>query len=152
MLKNPTRILVIGLGVGVLVKELNKNLPTTKVDVVEINPLMLSFAKEYFNFIPNNNTKIYINDAYDFVMSGESFHCDAIYADAYAGENIPQKMSNKEFIAKLADKLNIGGVVIVNFYNYNNNLHIIENHKQYFKRIHEKVINYNKIMFFSNLE
>jgi spermidine synthase len=55
----PASILVVGLGGGSLPRALAMALPAAHIDVVEIDPAVVRAARQYFNFVPTGNTRIY---------------------------------------------------------------------------------------------
>ncbi|CAF1622164.1 unnamed protein product [Rotaria magnacalcarata] len=54
----PERILIVGLGVGILQKIFNYLLPNTSIDIVEIDLEMMDEARQYFYFNENNYVRV----------------------------------------------------------------------------------------------
>ncbi|KAL6580731.1 hypothetical protein OROMI_006654 [Orobanche minor] len=59
--------LVIGLGAGLLPTFMNNHLPFLNIEVVELDPLILEVAKEYFDFKEDERLKVHITDEVKFV-------------------------------------------------------------------------------------
>ncbi len=82
----PNKVLIIGLGIGILTKALDKILDrNASIHVVEINPLMPQLANEYFYFKPSERVTICIEDGFNYIMSLlNSQLFDLIFLDAFA--------------------------------------------------------------------
>ncbi len=61
------RILIVGLGGGGMVQFLNFTFPTMKVEAVEIDPVVVQLAAEYFNTRPGPLVKIHTEDVFVFL-------------------------------------------------------------------------------------
>lgn len=82
----PSNVLVIGLGVGILTKALDKILDRkASIHVVEINRDLPQLASQYFYFNPSERVTISIKDGFDYIMSLlDSQLYDLIILDAFA--------------------------------------------------------------------
>ena len=67
--ETPKRILIIGLGIGVLPRALTRLLNNSLIDAIEIDPVIFEIAKEYFFLRTSPNFNVHIGDGYDFVMN-----------------------------------------------------------------------------------
>lgn len=143
----PNRVLMIGLGGGTLPSALNKKFPDAKLDVVEINPLMLKIAKEYFDFQPNENVNVYIEDGAEFVIKSDPALYDIVYIDAYDNDVIPAVFADEKFIEKLSKIIAQNGVVSMNVYKPELNKEIINKYKSHFKRSKEVTAGDNIVLF-----
>ena len=54
----PERVLVLGLGAGILPRILHYLSPTTLIDVVEIDAAVIDVARQYFYFHKNSQTRV----------------------------------------------------------------------------------------------
>jgi spermidine synthase len=154
---NPENILVIGLGGGALANALHYTLPSSQIDVVELDPKVIEVAKQYFNFSEDDKMKVFQTDGLDFVKEC-SHKYDLIILDAFDGEYIPETMLTEDFVLNVRRILNENGVVVVNtfgkskheslendlyekffgdFYNFESHNRVI---------IAGKILNFDKIM------
>lgn len=59
---------MLGIGGGAMVKYIQTLVPDyTQFDIVEINPDLKQIAKDFFFFEENKKTKVFIEDAYQYV-------------------------------------------------------------------------------------
>lgn len=114
------RVLIVGLGGGGMVRFLNRTFPEMKVEAVEIDPVVVALAAEYFKTVEGPNTGIHTADAFDF-FGGESGAYDAIYLDAFLratpGSGQQEKtarLKTEEFLKQVRASLTPGGVVAFN--------------------------------------
>ena len=112
----PQSILIIGLGGGSLPRVLTKLLPTSKIDVVEIDPAVISVAKKYFAFKPSDTMAVIELDGRVFVKRAirEQRHYDLIMLDAFDHEYIPEHLLTQEFLREVKTLLSPNGVLAAN--------------------------------------
>jgi spermidine synthase len=112
----PKHVLMIGLGGGNIAQALFSLLPKMRLDIVEINPLVVEIARNYFFFAPQDNTKVFIEDGVDFVTnaSARGIKYDLVMIDAFAGDYIPASFLTLEFTARVRKILSPNGVVVLN--------------------------------------
>jgi spermidine synthase len=121
LVKHPQRrVLVVGLGGGSMVRFLNQHFPSTQVDAVEIDPVIVKIAADYFGTRPSRRTRIFTEDAFDF-LGRDVGRYDAIYMDAFLEpgpktdpRGVPQNLKTTDFLRSLRHKLNPGGVIAFN--------------------------------------
>lgn len=111
---NCNDILIIGLGGGTIPSALNKLLPDSKTDIVEINPLIVEVAQNFFSFKSNKNTKIHITDGYKFIEHAKLQSYDLIIVDAFGRNYIPPQFLTVQFANNLKKRLKPNGIVAVN--------------------------------------
>ncbi|MCL4456691.1 MAG: fused MFS/spermidine synthase [Nitrospirae bacterium] len=109
----PKEILVVGLGAGAVPKYLNRYYPDATIDVVEIDPEVLTVAQKYFQFKENDKMKVHINDGRMFIKRTKKKY-DLIFLDAYRHGTIPFHLTTREFLAETKRILKPGGVVTSN--------------------------------------
>ncbi|KAL7098956.1 hypothetical protein ACP275_09G051700 [Erythranthe tilingii] len=63
------KIVVIGLGAGLLPMFMRNCLPSLHIEVVEIDPVVLNVARDYFGFREDEHLKVHIADAMKFVSN-----------------------------------------------------------------------------------
>jgi len=85
-----------------------------KIDVSEIDPVVIQVAKDYF-FVPYNNRLSIINEDSRVHLTKTETQYDAIILDAYKGYNIPFHLMTEEFYQLLDEKLSKDGIVVSNF-------------------------------------
>ncbi|XP_019059755.1 PREDICTED: methyltransferase-like protein 13 isoform X2 [Tarenaya hassleriana] len=61
-------VVIIGLGAGLLPMFLQRCLPFFKVEAVELDPVMLKVARDYFGFSQNDRLKVHIADGIKFIQ------------------------------------------------------------------------------------
>ncbi|EAW12775.1 spermidine synthase [Aspergillus clavatus NRRL 1] len=110
-----SKALVIGLGVGTTPSALiTHGIETT---IVEIDPVVHKFAKEYF-YLPSNHIAA-IEDATVFVQraqeSANPAQYDYIVHDVFTGGAEPVELFTIEFIKGLYDLLKNDGVIAINY-------------------------------------
>jgi spermidine synthase len=112
----PRRILMIGLGGGVVPSVLQQLLPEARIDAVEIDPAVVRVAGSHFNFRPGPHTSVHEVDGRVFVKrqlaAGQRY--DLVLLDAYDNEYIPEHLLTVEFLREVGGLLGPGGAVVAN--------------------------------------
>lgn len=99
------KILVVGLGPGNLSTRMVELVPDIISDVVEIDPIVVKVAEKFFNFDKTQHRNVVVGDAVEFIKNHEGEY-NAIFLDAYDGEEIPKKMRTEKFYNDVANALN----------------------------------------------
>jgi len=114
------RLLIAGLGGGGMVRFLNHALPETQVDVVEIDPVVVKIAADYFGTAPGPRTAIHTQDAFVFLREPHGPY-DAIYMDAFLQppadsgmDELTRRLKTVNFLKDIQGRLKPGGVVAFN--------------------------------------
>lgn len=112
----PRSILIVGLGGGTLPRALTQVLPSTTIDVVEIDPAVVQVAKQYFAFRPSDRVRVYEVDGRVFVKRAqrEGRKYDLVMLDAFDHEYIPEHLLTKQFLEEVASLLTSQGVLAAN--------------------------------------
>lgn len=114
---NIKRVLMVGLGGGSTQRSYQHYYTNVLVDTVELDPVVVSVAKEYFHVTETPKHRIYINDGRVFLRRTTNLY-DAIIMDAYAttryGTSIPPHLTTKEFFTIARSHLTTNGVVAYN--------------------------------------
>lgn len=105
--KTAKTALAIGLGGGAMDKVFR--LRGIDVDNVEIDPLVVKCAKDYFGF----DGKIAVDDGRHYVRNTSKKY-DIILLDAYNGYSVSQFLISKEAFLEMKGILNPGGLLLVN--------------------------------------
>jgi spermidine synthase len=103
-------VLCIGLGVGIVPRELAEN--GVRVDVVEINPTVVPLAERFFDFNPAQSS-VTIGDGRYFVNKVDKTY-DAVVLDAFLGDSSPSHLMSQEAFASMKRVLKPGGVLVIN--------------------------------------
>ena len=121
----PKKMLVLGLGGGVIPREMHHYLPALEIDVVEIDPEIPLIAKRFFGFREDDKLKVHIDDGRMFIKKQLRLDpvpkYDLIILDAFNSDYIPFHLMTKEFLEEVKGILAEDGVVIANVF-YNNRL------------------------------
>ena len=113
---NPLNILSIGLGAGVVPRQLSRYKPNSTIDVLEIDSDIVKIAKDYFLFEDNSNITVHVADAFMAVEFLEKTY-DIIILDATMTNYLPFPLITKEFFDKIKLILNKNGVIAANVCN-----------------------------------
>lgn len=108
------RVVVIGLGAGMVPTLLAGRAPEIETTSIEIDPEVVVVARKYFAFAPDANDRVLVGDGrreLDRQVDG----ADVILVDAYFSDSLPFHLVTKEFDELCARKLGPDGVVAVNF-------------------------------------
>lgn len=116
------RCLIVGLGGGSMVRFLRRFFPEVAIDAVEIDPLVVQVAAEYFQVEATERVRIVTADAYEFVARSHELY-DVIYLDAFlkvSGETdstgVPLELRTLEFLGSLRQRLRANGLVVSNIH------------------------------------
>jgi len=113
---NPRRILIIGLGGGIVPTTLQTLYPNAGIDVVEVDPAVEKVARGFFNWRPGGRTRVTIEDGRVFVKRAarRTDRYDIVMIDAFNSDYIPEHLLTREFLAEVRQVLAPGGVVVAN--------------------------------------
>lgn len=133
-----SRVLILGLGGGTIVKALNKYYPQAKLLAVDIDPVIIEAGKKYLELSKAKNLRIQIGDVFNENLSlGKNY--DLIIVDLFRGYEIPHQLNSGEFLFPLKQKLSQNGRVIFNrlyFQKYKNEADIfLDNVRQIFQDV-----------------
>lgn len=111
----PTKVLVAGLGGGTLPNFLNAHYPSTAIDIVEVDPKVVSVARDFMGFKQDAKGKIqvFVEDVRSFLeLSSTSPPYDVIFLDCFgiAGK-IPFQLTTQEFLVSAVARLASDGVL-----------------------------------------
>ena len=113
---NPRKILIVGLGGGVLPTALAEMFPDAGIDIVEIDPAVVRVAQQFFDFNPSQRVRVFEEDGRVFVKragkSGQRY--DLVMLDAFDHEYIPEHLLTREFLLEVKTLLTADGVLVAN--------------------------------------
>ena len=122
-IRNPSSILDLACGTGILTKTLSEMFPHSKVVGIDITKSYLDIAKKKLKSY--KNISLFLRDA-------ENFHLDQKF-DYIVSSYIPKYCSPKLIIKSCLEHLNPGGTVILHDFTYPKNLAIQQIWNFYFK-------------------
>lgn len=110
-------VLFLGLGGGSGPKSFLRHYPNVKVEVAEIDPVVVEVARKYFALPADPRLQIVVRDGRVHLQRGRGNY-DAIVVDAYAsgpyGAYIPYSLATREFFRRAWTRLNHGGTIVYN--------------------------------------
>jgi spermidine synthase len=112
----PRRILVVGLGGGILPRTLAELLPGVAIDAVEIDEAVVDVAQKWFLFAPSERVRVAVQDGRVYVKRAlkNGARYDLVFLDAYDHEYIPEHLLTREFLQEVRGLLAPGGAVVAN--------------------------------------
>lgn len=112
--------LLVGLGGGAIVRFLNHHFPELRLDVVEIDPVVVRVSREYFGTVPGPRTRILVADAFDYLARTRDRY-DLIFMDVHLNPSeqtdrsgVPVHLKTAAFLRGLHERLQPGGIVLFN--------------------------------------
>ncbi len=107
-------VVIVGGGGGVVPMIFAQAYPQLSIDVVEIDPVVVDAAKEWFGLTPNEDLRVHVQDGRMFIHNSKKKY-DLIILDAYtSGGRIPFHLTTKEFLSDVRDHLRPDGIVLMN--------------------------------------
>ena len=114
---HPRRILVIGLGGGILPMKFTRDHADLVCETVELDPGIVAVAREYFGFKEDGRNRVRVGDGRPFLQSTQNTY-DLILMDAYGsgpyGPVLPRSLSTREFFTAARSRLTPSGVLAFN--------------------------------------
>jgi spermidine synthase len=114
------KVLIVGLGGGAMVHFLQHYDPKVKVDVVEIDPVIVKIADTYFGVRTAGNVNIITKDAFALLKKTDAQY-DVIYMDAFLKPSAatdttgaPLAQKTVQFYKEVQEKLTPDGLVVFN--------------------------------------
>lgn len=116
----PSRVLIVGLGGGGMVRYLEKTLPDVRVEAVEIDPEVVRIAGEFFGIRESDRVIVHTADAFGFFTEDHGPY-DHIYMDAFlrapevSGLNEKaRRLKTADFLSQVKARLAPGGIIVFN--------------------------------------
>ena len=109
----PRSIGMVGLGGGSLAKFCYHHLRSARIQIAEINPLVIALREEFH--IPPDDVRfiVFQSDGVDFVRRGPS-RFDVLVVDGYDLEGLPARLSSQGFYDDCHETLDPDGIMVVN--------------------------------------
>jgi len=115
MLFNPSasNVLFVGGGGFTGPKNFLALYPDIKVDVIEIDPVVVEAARTYFDLQDDPRMNIFVDDARKHLATFDKKY-DVVVLDAYAANYVPYHLMTDEFFKILEERMEPDGVVVSN--------------------------------------
>ncbi len=112
--RNFQNVLILGLGAGSIVSLLrNKYKCSGHITGVEVDPLIISIAKNHFNLGSFTDVVVICKDASEFLAQNQE-RFDLIIIDVYINTDVPPQFESADFISLLFNSGTSGGMIIFN--------------------------------------
>ena len=116
----PSKVLIVGLGAGSMVRFLEYHDPRVEIVAIDIDPMIVEIADKYFGTRPGKKVRLLAADGIEFLRGkGERF--DVIYMDAFLkpsdatdSTGVPLAMKTRDFHRGIQARLTEGGAVVFN--------------------------------------
>jgi spermidine synthase len=118
--QQPKRVLMIGLGGGTIPMLLHKHDPRMRIDVVDIDPVVVEVAAKYFGFREDSALRAYVDDGRRFIEKCREPY-DVIFLDAFGPDNIPYDLATQEFLQSVRKAVTPRGIVLANIWGQQSN-------------------------------
>ena len=113
-IRNFESVLVLGVAGGSVIKTLVDEIKFKgKITGVEIDPIIIEIANQFFHLETINNLEIVIDDAFEFVLKTKS-HYDLIVIDIFQDTTMPNFLFEDFFINRINSLLNVNGFILFN--------------------------------------
>ena len=112
----PRKILLIGLGGGVMPSAIRVLYPEAHLEIVELDPAVAKVATRFFGWVESEREKLTIGDGRVFVKRAiqRKDRFDVVFVDAFDAESIPFHLTTREFATELLRLSGSEGLVVVN--------------------------------------
>ena len=108
--REPGDLLLVGLGGGSIAKSFDES--NWKVDVVEIDPVVVDVAYEYFGLKPEEG-EVFTMDGRQYLLTHEKTY-DLVILDAFGSSSIPFHLVTEEAFGLIRERLSPDGVLAIN--------------------------------------
>lgn len=108
-------VAILGNAAGTVARQYGHYFPQTRVDGVEIDGQLNEIARSLFDLNTRDapNVKLHTADGRPWLRATDK-KFDAIFVDAYRQPYVPFHLATREFFGLVKERLNPGGVVLVN--------------------------------------
>lgn len=107
-------VLVLGTGLASAVHILEGKRVRPDFTLVEIDKVILDWAVEFLPADSKSRVNAVRADAFDFIGAG-SVRYDLLIVDLFFGRNVPAEVTGIRFLGQCRDRLNPGGVLVLNY-------------------------------------
>lgn len=111
----PKRIAMVGLGGGSLAKFCYQHLPSTRIDVFEINPHVIALRDAFAVPADDHRFTVLQGDGANWVQQYDA-EFDALLVDGYDINGLPKPLTTEMFYDACFNALAPGGMMVCNFH------------------------------------
>jgi spermidine synthase len=111
---NPKKIVMVGLGGGSLAKFCYRNLPKTRISVVEIDDRVIALREEFHIPSDDERFRIICDDGARYI-SHSSQPIDIVVVDAFDPIGLAPTLADTDFYEQAARRLSSNGMLVMNF-------------------------------------
>lgn len=115
----PREVLLLGLGAGSLASALHSGFDTLRIRAVELRPLVVDIAKEWFFLPGDRRLTTQVGDAGEYLLHA-SRSVDVIFADLYQPQGMDEQQVQTRFLAACRSALHPAGILVVNYWQASN--------------------------------
>jgi spermidine synthase len=122
-------VLIVGLGGGSMPMFLRKHYPDATIDIVELDPMVVEVAKEFFEFKEDAKMKVTTLDGRGYLRGlidkrgRYARQYDFIFLDAYDAASVPFHLTTTEFLKVVRGALKPDGCVVSNIWSRAHNVY-----------------------------
>jgi spermidine synthase len=120
VVRDPARVLVVGLGGGTLPSFLRRHYPEATIDAVDIDPDVIEVAKSHFGFREDARMRAHVRDGREFIEEVAEPY-DLIFLDAFSSDSIPRQLTTRQFLEAVRRALTPRGMVVANLWSQSSN-------------------------------
>ncbi|CAM3930903.1 spermidine synthase [Flavobacterium cucumis] len=157
-IQNFKSILVLGVAGGSVIETLKREIKFEgQITGVEIDPIVIELANNYFGLGNYNNVTIVIDDAFAFVLKTKEKY-DLIIIDIFQDTTMPNFLFEDFFINRINFLLNVNGFILFNTMtlDYNdrrrNALYKSKFNSNYSVRLYPKIEVHNELFTIKKLQ
>ena len=112
----PRRVLILGLGGGVMPMALRMLDADMEIDTVELDPAVVKVAQSHFSYQEDARLRTHVQDARVFVRQQQrrGNQYDLVLIDAFDRDYIPEHLLTREFLQQVRSLLTPTGVLAAN--------------------------------------
>lgn len=138
--KNTKHILLLGLGGGCVIETIREKFKSdVPIIAIEIDPKIITIAKNDFNITRFKNLQIIQADAADYIKTSTK-KFDLIIVDIFIGNEVPKLCTDDDFLHSASNLLNNQGKIMFNVMRETMALEIYHHIKNEFLKIGLKVM------------
>lgn len=119
----PNRIAMVGLGGGSLAKFCYRELPRSRIDVVEINPHVVALREEFHVPPDNERFRVHLDDGARFIAQSVG-QFDVLLVDAYNRKGMPVRLTTQAFYDTCRHALRCNGILVTNLFCEDSDAHV----------------------------
>ena len=106
-------MLFLGLGGGSAPKRVWRDFPELRLQVVELDPVVVDVARRFFAVPDHPRLAIAVSDARQY-LERNSARWDVIAIDTFFEDGVPFHLTTREFLELARERLTPGGVIVTN--------------------------------------